>query len=263
MWKASSCSKPPDSWERRIDVDPRDGTWTDPRYGQGLWCYRVEIVNRYGAGRPPDVRAVERWAPVPDAPAVGTPVWLPVERSFRISWTPPDDNTHLEVVRSSGDPGTCPSSYDDGYADWLSEDGQGRWLVPAYDARTCVLFVAVSSWGAVSPPVQVVLQVPPPTVTPTVGSLTYDPDTGSATVSASLAGDEYELRVEVVPGACPSQPPEDVEWWDGYEARTGCGPSTPSRTVRSACSSPLLTGSVSTGLSSPGPSARREPASGG
>lgn len=316
VWRSSSCAKAPDTWERRVEVDPRAESWSDPHYGKGSWCYRVEILNRYGAGRPPIVKEMDRWAPVPEAPdvaspvwlpdkggwrftwsaargtqlavvrnrndpeicpenaddwsslsgggtnrwllyaeaanecvllvvttewgtisepttvvlaipgvatppVIGAPVWVPAEGSFRVSWTPPDDNTHLEVVRSSDDPGTCPSSYEPGSSDWPYEEGPGRWLVWSNYARECVTFFAVTSWGSVSPGTQVVLQVPPPTVTPTVGNLTYQADSGSATVSASLAGDQYELRVEVLPGNCPAQPPTDAGWWDGYESSPG------------------------------------------
>ena len=54
VWKGTSCSAAPDTWERRVGVDPKAGSWTDPAFGQGTWCYLVHIENRYGATRPAD-----------------------------------------------------------------------------------------------------------------------------------------------------------------------------------------------------------------
>lgn len=221
VWRASSCAKAPRSWDRRVQVNPGRGTWKDPRYGKGAWCYRAEIVNRYGAGRPASVKKMDRWAPVPEAPDVGNPVWVPAEGSFRVSWRPPNAATHLEVVRPFDDPTTCPTSYQDGYAEPLYEETPGRWLVSASAAQECVLFVAVASWGSVSPGTEAVLQVPAPTVSPTVGSVTVDELYGSATVPARLSGNQYQLGVEVLPGPCPAEPPADIGWWDGYENRPG------------------------------------------
>ena len=56
-------------------------------------------------------------------------------------------------------------------------------------------------------------------------------------------GRRHDLRVEVVPGACPSQPPEDAAGWDGYDSQDGTWTVDPSRPVRTASSSPLWTGS--------------------
>ena len=257
VWSATSCEKQPDTWERRQGVDPAAGAWTDPRHGQGAWCYAVQIVNRYGAGRPADVQRIARWAPVPDAPepgeptwladqgawrftwaapdgtalavvhnaadpatcptgtddwsdleragtdrwilrpyapeecvllvattdwgtvstgtpvhlsvpgvgdapAVGTPVWVPAEGAFRVTWTPPDDLTHLELVRSDGDAAACPTAYDADRAELPWEDGRNTWLVPSYGPRECVTFFAVTAWGGVSPGTAVPLRQPVP-----------------------------------------------------------------------------------------------------
>jgi hypothetical protein len=155
---------------------------------------------------------------VGEAPDVGTPVWVPEERSFRVAWTPPDGDTHLEVVRPA-EPGDCPSSYADGFPELANEGGLNQWLVLANQVSECVLFVAVSG-DSTSPGTPVVLRVPAPTATPTVGDVAYDPDTGRVLVSASLEG-RYPLGVEVVPGACPDQPPGDADWADGYETSAG------------------------------------------
>ena len=135
-----------------------------------------------------------------EAPDVGTPVWVPDEGAFRVTWTPPDENTHLEVVRPF-DPDSCPASYEDGFQEETDPGGPGLRLVRASQVTECVLFFAVSTSG-VSPGTQVVLQVPPPaaTVVPVVGTVTYD--LGYPEVSVSLAYGRYDLGVEVRPGAC-------------------------------------------------------------
>ncbi|MGB0100418.1 MAG: matrixin family metalloprotease [Nocardioides sp.] len=217
-WQARSCAKAPKRWERRVGVRPQAGSWTDPRYGRGLWCFRAQIVNRYGAGRPAAVRQIERWAPVPDAPSVGAPTWLADEWRWRVTWQPPA-GTRLAVVRSWDDPSACPTST----RDWSSLDrrGQDRWLLDPQAGSECVLLVAVTDWGTLSPGIPVVLEVPGPTATPTVGSVTYDPEQESATVSATLVDDRYRLGIEVRQGPCPARPPADAEWWDGYEEAPG------------------------------------------
>ena len=75
VWRGTSCNAAPNNFERRYGVEPKAGTWSDPAYGNGTWCYLVQIENRYGATRPPTGSALARYAPVPAAPSVGTPTW--------------------------------------------------------------------------------------------------------------------------------------------------------------------------------------------
>ncbi|GAB3249735.1 matrixin family metalloprotease [Nocardioides dilutus] len=218
VWKGTSCSAAPDSWERRVSVDPKAGSWTDPAYGLGTWCYLVHIENRYGAARPATGRAISRYAPVPAAPTLGAPTWDPASFGFHLSWTPPDEHTSLNVMRDD-DPATCPTVYDPSSADGLYSESPGSWFLSTYHATQCVSLFAVTDWGTVSAGTQVVLQVPPPPVTPTVSAVgTYTEDPSAASATASLPpGGSYNLGIEVLPGTCPAVVPGDLEWWDGYQ----------------------------------------------
>jgi hypothetical protein len=219
VWKGTSCSAAPNRWELRVGVDPRAGSWKDPEFGQGTWCYLVHIENRDGATRPATGAAVARYAPVPAAPVVGAPAWDPTSYGFHLGWTPPDELTTLLAMRNDDNPASCPTTYDPEAAEGLYSESPGSWFVSTYHATQCVSLFAVTDWGTVSAGTQVVLQVPPPSVTPTVSAVSPPTDeepAASATVTLAYSPD-YRLGVEVVPGACPSSPPSDAEWWDGWE----------------------------------------------
>ena len=156
----------------------------------------------------------------PAAPAVGTPIWDPDSFGFLLSWTAPNDFTSLRAMRNFDNPASCPTTYDEDEAEWLNQDfSTGKWQLSAYHAKQCVSLFAVTSWGAVSARTEINPQVPVPTVTPVVGTIApwaSDPSAASATVSLADSF-SYRLGIEVVPGACPAQPPADAEWWDGNE----------------------------------------------
>jgi hypothetical protein len=219
VWKGTSCSAAPDVWDLRVRVDPKAGSWKDPAFGQGTWCYLVHIENRYGAARPAKGAAVARYAPVPAAPSVGAPAWDAGNGSFAISWTPPDAFTTLQAMRNLVDPTSCPTAYDELEAHWLDRDGTGKWLLHGYSKSECVSLFAVTDWGTVSARTQIVVQIPPPTVTPQVSGFsppTAEEPAASATVTLAYSP-HYRLGIEVVPGACPASPPPDAQWWDGFE----------------------------------------------
>jgi hypothetical protein len=159
VWQGTSCSAAPDVWELRVGVDPKTGSWRDPEFGQGSWCYLVHIENRYGAARPATGAAVARYAPVPSAPAVGAPVWDPDYFSFFVSWTPPDEFTTLNAMRNYDSPTSCPPAYDEAVAEWPYEYEPGKWLLDSWNENECISLFAVTTWGTVSPPTYV--QVPP------------------------------------------------------------------------------------------------------
>ncbi|MBC2958914.1 matrixin family metalloprotease [Nocardioides deserti] len=253
VWKAPTCGTRPRSWDLRVGLAPSVGTWSDPRHGTGAWCFGVEVANRYGGARSGGVRRIERWAPVSPAPAVGTPTWVPDRSAFRVSWTPPDPGTRLEVVRGDGS-GACPVSTDGGWSEVLEQDGPSTWLVPTWSASECVAFVAVTSWGAVSPPTTVTLTVPAPTVRPTVGELTYDPDAGSARVAVDLPEDAGWLGIQVLPGSCPATPPVDASWSDGFANGDGTWTVHPASAEGPSC---VLFAALD-GFGRPGPVVERE-----
>ena len=173
VWEGSSCGgKLPDTWERRVVVDTREGTWTDPAYGQGSWCYRLQIENRYGATRPPHSAAMQRYAPVPDAPQLGPLTWNAEDGGYRFTWDAPED-TWLYVMR--GEPGDCPTTYDEQVAEYVGDGSGQQQRVYAAAAAECLSFFVVTEWDTVSPATQVEVASPTPAA-PELGPLAWEPD---------------------------------------------------------------------------------------
>ncbi len=203
-------------------VAPAAGAWSDPGHGQGTYCYALQITNRYGAVQPRVSGLVARWAPVPAAPSIGTPTWSIADQAFRLTWTPPDGGTHLEVLHGQvANPTVCRSTYNQLDTDWPYKVA-GFWLVYPTAPVDCLAVYAVTDWGTVSPATKVTVSVPPPTVTPTVGTVVADPDfAGAFLVSASLPDNIYRLGIEVLPGSCPATVPADSLFWDGWDIGSG------------------------------------------
>lgn len=56
IWSSSSCGSAP-AWAESVDVSPTALAWSDTNAGRsGRQCFRVNLVNRLGAGRTPAVR---------------------------------------------------------------------------------------------------------------------------------------------------------------------------------------------------------------
>ena len=155
-------------------------------------------------------------APKPPDPVLGPRTWDAQAGAFRFTWTEPDGYTWLRMMRNWDDPQQCLTTFDDDVADWPGDEGDGTLLLYPNAASECVVFFAQTSWGTVSGPVQVTTTVPPPTATPTVGTITPVPAQGYATVTASVPGGG-QLGIEIRPGACPASAPGDAEFWDAYE----------------------------------------------
>ena len=219
--KTADCNAMPPSVDT-YRVPPAAGTWTDPGHGQGSHCYALQITNRYGATQPPISGLVARWAPVPAAPAIGTPTWSSTDQAFRLTWTPPDSGTHLEVLHGqSGNPTVCRSTYNQNDTSWPWEQA-GFWLVYPWAPVDCLAVFAVTDWGTVSPATNVTVTVPLPGVSPTVGTVRADPDVdGAFLVSASLPDQSYRLGIEVVAGSCPAAVPAGATFWDGWDIGAG------------------------------------------
>jgi hypothetical protein len=195
--------------------DPSVGSWSDPRFGVGQWCYRVWIENRYGARRPDFTQRLERHAPVPQPPD-GTLVWSSDDGMYRYTWSAPR-GTSLRY-RSFVAPEECVTTYDEDTAEWPSRDGDD-WFVHAVGPQQCLVLFAVSEWGTVSTPTVLDARVPAPDVVPTVGPVSPAPeDPSAATATVSLPDDRYEVGIEVVAGSCPAGPPPDAQWQDGWES---------------------------------------------
>ena len=75
--------------------------------------------------------------------------------------------------------------------------------------------------GRTGPFTEAQVQVPAPTVSPTVGAVTVDPVRTSAQATASLSDDRLRIGVEVVEGPCPAEPPADAAWGDAVENPPG------------------------------------------
>ena len=163
---------------------------------------------------------MQRYAPVPGAPELGPLTWNPGDYAYRFTWQQPDDSTDLVVMRNVDDPTSCVPAYDENSADYAYNVVGDSWQVSGYAAEECLTFFTVTRWGTVSPARTVHAEVPAPPVTPDVGPITTDPDTGTATATVTLPDDTYRIGIEVLPGGCPSEAPAGMGWWDGYQGDT-------------------------------------------
>lgn len=200
-------------------ADPSAGSWTDAGYGQGPWCYRLWIENRYGAARPPFTDRRTRYAPVPATPVVAAPVWRPGAMAWRFSWQAPA-GTALAVLTDRADPGVCPTVYDPTLVEPLYPNAaRDAWDLYPSSPTQCVKVLAVADWGTVSPPGEPrVLETPRPS-TPTVSNGAWDADWFGwrFTSDAWQSGNEIVLmRDWANPGRCVTTYDESAaEWqWD-------------------------------------------------
>lgn len=190
-------------------VDPKAGSWTDPTFAKGTWCYRTQIRNRYGAGRPPQSAALPRYAPVPAAPDVGTPTFHSAHGGWHVAWSPPLPNTWLEAIRNPDAPGTCITTWDQYDGEFLDAHGAGTRLLAARAPVECVTFFVVTGWGTVSPGTSRTLTVPAAgtPAAPAVGPRTWDPS-GSRFTFSWTAPDQYTtLRAMRAPYEDPTTCP--------------------------------------------------------
>jgi hypothetical protein len=224
VWKGTSCSVAPNRWERRVAVDPKAGSWTDPAYGQGTWCYLVHIENRYGASQPASGRALARYAPVPAAPAVGTPTWRPQDGGWRFTWQPPLAGTALVALRNFDDPALCAPSFDAGSVEYLDQVGSTTWHLYAVAPQECLKFYVVTDWGTTSPAKQVGVVVPSSPAAPTPGPLVWDPDSYGFQFTWTPPDTFTSLRAMRNfddPDTCPTTYDEDQADWLGQDYDTG------------------------------------------
>jgi Matrixin len=224
VWKGTSCTTPPDNWERRDPVEPKAGSWTDPTYGKGSWCYQLQIENRYGATRPPTASALVRYAPVPSAPAAGTPTWRPQDGGWRFTWAPPLAGTNLVVMRNATQRDQCVPAFDANQAEYLDPVTANTWLLRALAPQECLTLYVVTDWGTVSPATTVNLVVPSSPAAPTPGTLAWDPDFSAFRFSWTPPDDFTSLRAMRsydTPGTCPTSYVENEAEWLGRDYSTG------------------------------------------
>lgn len=224
VWKGASCTTHPDTFERRVALDPKVRSWTDPAFGQGTWCYAVHIENRYGATQPLFGKALARFAPVPAAPALAAPTWRPQDGGWRFTWTPPLPGTHLVVMRDYADPGSCVSTYDEFDADYLDQVTATTWLLPAYAPAECLNLFVVTDWDTVSPATRVDVTVPSSPAAPVVSTPTWNASLYGSTFSWTPPDDYtslHAMRSFDDPDTCPATyDPDAAEWVDQQSPTT-------------------------------------------
>ena len=184
-------------------------------------CYSFFATNQFGDRSDPVFVTVE--VPAPTAtPMVGNPVPGPDGFTVRVSATLPAGAAGSigMDLRDGACPGVPPTDFEpyDGY-----EVAAGVYeLFPQGEGAHCVLVAVYDDYGRVGPIVMKAFNVsfPAITVTPTVGPVTVSGH--SAQLDATLpAGSPYRLGVLLVSGQCPSQPPAESYWYDGYEVSDG------------------------------------------
>src|SRR5689334_5366438 len=72
-WESASCGTAP-SWATTFRPSVTSGVWQDQAtYDAETDCFSVQLLNRYGAGRPAVSRVLARWIPALGAPVIGIP----------------------------------------------------------------------------------------------------------------------------------------------------------------------------------------------
>jgi hypothetical protein len=224
VWRGTSCAAVPDTFDLRVGLDPRAGKWTDPTFGEGTWCYHVQIENRYGGTRPAHTAALPRYRPVPGTPAVGTPTFHAAHGGWHVAWTPPWPGAHLEAVRNPADPEVCLTDYDMWEAETLEAHGAGTYLLEARAPEECVTFYVLTDWNTMSPAAQRTLSVPAGATpsAPAIGPLTWNVDDGQFTSTWTPPHAYMSLRVMRPafddPTTCAPAYDEDQADWVGQGA---------------------------------------------
>lgn len=180
-------------------------------------CYTFFEANEFGDRSDPVFVTVE--VPAPTAtPTVGNPVPGPDGYTVRVGATLPagaGGSIGMDL-REGACPDTPPTDLEpyDGY-----EVASGVYeLSPGSEGAHCVLVAALDRYGRVGPIVVKAFAVsfPAITVTPTVGPVTVSGY--SAQLDAALpTGSPYRLGILLVAGGCPSEPPAQSYWYDGYQ----------------------------------------------
>ena len=219
-WESASCGTAPD-WADTFNRALSPGTWQDSVAAQPEdACFRVQLVNRYGAGRAPVSRLLRRWSappPAPDAPVVDFASWTPSDHSFLSSATYPA-GTHLKYVVGEN-PSDCPGDYTTG-GEAVVEDPEQPGIVQFFTdlPDVCVSFYAVDDvTGTASEPTSIVAEAPLPTETVNVGPLyrTAPPRISSGMHASPDRGRATESRPQALRGL-PAEVPDDLWWrtWD-------------------------------------------------
>ncbi len=215
-WPGTSCGAVPKGAQtQRLPISRT--SWTDTVAGKDTRCYAVQVVNRFGAAQRPVSRAMRRWAPAPATPQLGPFTYRAAEQEFTFSYTPrPGISLAYQVVDLDPETGAqCATDLEGGV---VRQRSPGLAAVAVVSLRACYTLWETNDFGDRSAPVFVTVEVPAPTATPTVGSVTRGPDGYAHRIQATLpAGSSGRIGISLVAGACADRPPGEPSFFDGYE----------------------------------------------
>ncbi len=213
-WVAGSCFTLPASADT-FALPLSATSWEDSEVPhEEAACFRVQLVNRYGAGRPAQTTRLARFAVPPAAPVIGSATYVPADHVFRAPVDYPAD-THLEYAVDA-DPTVCPDA--DAARTWVSEDverlGVGIGEFVSTKAPACVSFFSVhDTTYKVSAPTSITVDAPVPTETVTVSPLTLRSSSypwWAATVTG--AATDHKVAYASLHGPCDEVDPASAFW---------------------------------------------------
>lgn len=217
-WESASCGTTPD-WADTFNRALSPGTWQDSgAAADDPACFRVQLVNRYGAGRAASTKLLTRWVPRPAAPEVGLASWTPSDHSFHASATYAA-GTHLTYVVGEN-LSDCPGAYTSG-GQAVVENPERPGIVQFFTDQpdVCVSFYAIdNSTGRASAPTSITVEAPTPSEQLDVGALTFYGSGPTLAWYATVTGIASGNRVGAasILGPCPETVPDDIPWltWD-------------------------------------------------
>jgi hypothetical protein len=189
-WHASTCGTAPSSADT-FRPSMTSGLWRDEvTYEHQTACFQVQLVNRYGAGRPAQSRVLARWVPKVAAPEIGEPTYDFGAEQFTFSASVPAGTT-LRARWDDGDPTACVTSPTGGAggATVSIVEGHGSLAAPAAFPQCVSFFADDAETNRVSDPVFVTFSEPdwPNPSAPFVGTPAYDRVGAQFTVPVTVA----------------------------------------------------------------------------
>jgi hypothetical protein len=180
-------------------------------------CFRIQLVNRYGAARPAETKALTRFAVPPAAPVIGPATYVAADHHFLAPATYPA-GTHLVYLTDENDASVCPGTYTSGGRAVVEDpDRPGVVQFSAELPDACVSFHAVDDvTRKVSEPTSIVAEAPPlPTETLNVTSLgrDYGYPWWRAKVDDEAVAQGNKVGYVPLPGACPDTLPTVTQWY--------------------------------------------------
>ncbi|MET0838798.1 MAG: matrixin family metalloprotease [Marmoricola sp.] len=209
-WETATCGTAP-AWADTFRPAARSGVWRDAEADEAeANCFQIRLLNRYGAGRPPQHKVLSRWVPAVVAPVIGTPSHDSDTDEFTFAATVPAGAT-LHARWDSTDPSTCVTAPTGGNNSSFVPVVGGYGTLSLGTEPQCVSFFAYDQdRHRYSQAVSVVFELPAP---PTIGALTLEPGfypLWTASVSDVPAGGTAAHAT--LAGPCPATVPDGVVW---------------------------------------------------